>query len=174
MTDYTDDQLIERYSRLVDKKYETGLSDIEAAELESLNDEIDKRDAPMYEEAKALLERARLRILAERLAVKVCGWHLVVFKSNSSFNTYYDDSYKEIMLVSDWRPWERLEQAWMIVNGMKRKLQECGDRSSDIWCFLTRVDSGEITNNWLFDLDSSEYARAIFDAACQAMGWEAE
>ena len=164
MTDYTDDQLIERYSRLVDKKYETGLSDIEAIELKSINAELDTRDAPMYEEAKALLERARLHILAERLAVEVCGWHLVVFKSNSSFNTYYDDSYKEIMLVSDWRPWERLEQAWMV----KDALIKTGILYNMDFPALDELFQG----GTLMILDESQAARAIFDAAVEAMGWE--
>jgi hypothetical protein len=62
----TVEQLRQRHSELVDKKFESKLNDAEKAELERINDELDDLDLPIYKPIVDKLQKEFDRLVAEK------------------------------------------------------------------------------------------------------------
>ena len=119
----------------------------------------------------------QLRQLAERLAVEVCGWRMEIahdrqYEGHGNFIVldyvmYVNRDNTEIYYVEDWRPWERLEQAWMVKDALfvPKSMDTFNKRSTFVELFHGIP---------LLLLKSEQAARAIFDAACQAMEYNNE
>lgn len=114
------------------------------------------------------LTQDQLRAYVDRLAVEVCGLKNlggVYCKCQSNCNdnrVHFDD----FINVGNWRPWENLSQAWEVKEAFYIPKNVSLDQMVNFKVRFAKIDF------WV--LTQSQSARAIFDAAVQAMGWEAK
>jgi hypothetical protein len=103
-------------------------------------------------EMEALMNEARQELraedaaasLASAVATEVLGWH--VHNRNSAL--WYDAEGAVTMRVSQWRPEERIEQAWRVVECLRgrgwRMTLSCNDFIAEPWdCRLFLEEQGK-------------------------------
>lgn len=99
--------------------------------------------------------------LAERLAVEVCGWHLIKYTDYPDLNAFYDDDFNMMSYRKDWKPWLNLRQAWIV----KQELI----KAETLFNFDSPTLHKLFYEGVLAVLDEPQAARAIFDAAVKAL-----
>ena len=111
------------------------------------------------------LTNDQLRALAEWLAVEVCGAELLEEMGSIIIRFIFPGGSKLYRMY--WKPWADLNQAWMVVEAAYLKVTNDRSNNPRLVEFLRDVNFMPMVG-----YTRTIFARAIFDAACQAMGWE--